>query len=121
VTGRRITRLLGLLVVLLGIAIAPAASAGARNGVVAPAGRDAQASPVPRADDSVTSIAPRTGGSCGLAGRRADLDRVPMVADLVPGSRAAGTQPGGRVTAEPGRTLHESPTYGRCGRGPPAA
>jgi hypothetical protein len=121
VTGRRITRIIGLLVVLLGLAIAPATGAGAHHGAGAAAPHDAQASPVRRIDDTPSSTAPRTGATCGLSGRRADLGHVPVVADLLPGSRSTGLHPGGRVVVEPARALHESPAFGRCGRGPPAA
>jgi hypothetical protein len=121
VTGRRITRLLGLLVVLLGLAVAPATGAGAHGRVHAPATHDAQASPSRRTDDSLASTMPRAGASCSLSGRRADLGHVPLVADLASGSSAPGNHPGRRIAVEPGSALHESSALARCGRGPPAA
>jgi hypothetical protein len=121
VTGRRITRVIGLLVVLLGLAIAPATSAGAHEGVGPPAVHDAQASPVRRTDDTLASTAARIGAACGLTGRRADPGHVALLADLPAGSRSTGDHPGGRAATEPGRARHESPAFGRCGRGPPAA
>jgi hypothetical protein len=112
---------LGLLVVLLGLAIAPATGAVAHDGGSAFATHDTKASPVRRLDDALSTTAPQSGTSCGLTGRRALLGHVPLVADLVPGSLAAGHHPGGRVAVEPGRARHESSAFGRCGRGPPAA
>jgi hypothetical protein len=121
VTRRRITRVLGLLVVLIGLAIAPATGAGAHDRDRAPAPHHTQASAVRRIDDTLTSTVPRTATTCGVAGRRAHLGHVPLVAHLVPGGRAAGEHPGDRVATEPGGALHESSALGRCGRGPPAA
>jgi hypothetical protein len=120
VTGRRITRLLGLLVVLLGLSIAPATGAGAHAGTHAPVAHDAQASPARRSDGTLASTMPR-GTTCSLTGRRAHLGPVPLVADLASGSRAPGHHPGRRIATDPGSALHESSAFARCGRGPPAA
>ncbi len=118
VTRLRITRVLGLLVVLLGLAIAPATGTGAHDGVPT---HDTRASAVRRMGDTLSSTTPRTATTCAVTGRRAHLGHVPLVADLVSGGRAAGDHSGDRVATEPGRALHESSAFGRCGRGPPAA
>jgi hypothetical protein len=121
VTGRRITRVLGLLVVLLGLAIAPATGAGAHGALRAVATHEAHASPVRRADHTPASTAPRAVATCGLTGRRAHLGQVPLVADLASGSSAPGHHPGCRLAADSGNALHESSAFARRGRGPPAA
>jgi hypothetical protein len=121
VTGRRITRLLGLLVVLLGMSIAPATGAGAHDAFGSVATHETHASPSRRVDHHVASTAPLTGATGTFAGRRAHLGHVPVIGDLAPGSSAPGNHPGRRVAADPGSTLHESSAHTRCGRGPPAA
>jgi hypothetical protein len=121
VIGRRITRLLGLLVVLLGLAIAPATGAGAHVAPHAVATHEAHATPVRPTDHIPASTAPRAATACGLAGRRAHLGSVPLVADLASGGSAPGDHPGCRIAADPGNALHQSSAFARCGRGPPAA
>jgi hypothetical protein len=121
VTGRRITRLLGLLVVLLGLAIAPATGAGAHGAARAVTTHETRASTPRATGHHVASTGPATGGAGAFSGRRAHLGQVPLVGDLAPGSSASGHHPGRPVAADPGSTLHESAPHARCGRGPPAA
>jgi hypothetical protein len=121
VTGRRITRLVGLLVVLLGLAIAPATGAGAQDASRAVTTHESKASSTRAAGHHFASTTPATGGTTSYAGRRAHLGHAPLAGDVAPGSSAPGHHPGRRIAADPRSALHESAAQARCGRGPPAA
>jgi hypothetical protein len=110
---------LGLIVVLLGLAIAPATGAGADNLQVAT--HEAHATPARRADHLPASTAHGAAGACSITARRAHLGQVPLVADLASRSSVPGDDPCGRIAADPGAVLHESSALTRCGRSPPAA
>jgi hypothetical protein len=118
--------LLGLLVVFLAMAVAPAAGAGgspvapergeARQDLAVPARRTAE----PVAATAATPGVHRTGVGTSVKARRADGGGLRLLAVLAvgPGSPCGDAAVG--IHGDPGPSLRTSVLAPHCGRGPPA-